>query len=59
MHPGSFEPRFHHELIPAFHDPAANRPALGLELGIGELALAFLQVHPVRFDLGQVRMGLG
>ena len=55
MHPGSFQPSFDHELIATFDDPAANRPTLGSELGILQLALAFLEVGPVRPDLG----GLG
>jgi hypothetical protein len=50
MHARAFQARFHHQLIPAFHNAAANRPALGLKAWVLDLCSAFFQVSQITTD---------
>ena len=47
MHASSFQASLDDELIAAFHCAAADGPALGLEEGILDLVLAFLEIGQV------------
>jgi len=41
MPSGAFQTYFHHQFVAAFHDPAANRPAICLKAGVLDLLLPF------------------
>ena len=50
MHARALQACFDHQLVATFHDPAANRPALGLEKGVLHLVSAFLQIRQIAGD---------
>ena len=50
MHACAFQACFHHQLVAAFHNPAANRPALGLKERILQLRFPLFQVSQVAGD---------
>ena len=47
MHPRAFQTHFHHQFVAAFHDSAANRPAVRLKTWILDLLLSFLEIGQV------------
>ena len=48
VHPGALQPCFHHQLVAAFHDATADRPAIRLKAWVLDLLLfAFLEIGQI------------